>query len=442
MNVDTTGGGIASLNSASNASSADARLRLLLGPPSLVRADFACTGFAACRRRLGGDYRRRSFFTSETRLSTTLLRSCAAVLPSRRLRGRAASSIVGGHGVCVSARAGVSGAGVALRGSVVSIVASAASRSCRRCGTARALRPCRRRASAPARRPTSARRARAAAGGASAARQRLAPTAAADGPPRRIGLQQLHDDAIERAAVGARLPRDGGANAPCGSTPGRRLVEHDARREQIRTPIDRAAPALLGRHVRQRAEDGRGLGQPRDIGPVSISASRRAMPKSASCAPSAPSSTFAGLRSRWTTPRCVRVRQRGEQPSEDGGGLGGGSGRGDARAQVGAFDQRHREPRRPVLRSVPEHAHDGRMFQARERLDLAGEARDDVRVVGQRRRQELQRDGRRRRARSRGRRFPSRRRPAARRCGSRRRRFRCGRSRARSAGGPRSCPRA
>ena len=39
-----------------------------------------------------------------------------------------------------------------------------------------------------------------------------------------------------------------------------------------------------------------------------------------------------------------------------------------------------------------EHAHDGRMLEARQRRDLAGEAGDDVGVVGQRRRQELERD--------------------------------------------------
>ena len=47
----------------------------------------------------------------------------------------------------------------------------------------------------------------------------------------------------------------------------------------------------------------------------------------------------------------VRVVQRREQPPEHGGGLGGRQrAGGDARAQVAALDQRHREPRDAVLR--------------------------------------------------------------------------------------------
>ena len=89
----------------------------------------------------------------------------------------------------------------------------------------------------------------------------------------------------------------------------------------------------------------------------------------------------------------VRVVQRREQAREHGGGLGGRQrAGGDARAQVAALDQRHREPRDAVLDAVAQHADDRRVRQARERVDLAGEARHDVRAVGQRRRQELQRD--------------------------------------------------
>ena len=105
----------------------------------------------------------------------------------------------------------------------------------------------------------------------------------------------------------------------------------------------------------------------RVIGPVSISASRRAMPKSASCAPSAPSSTFAGLRSRWTTPRsCAWASAANSAPNTAAVSAGGSGPRRDARAQIAALDQRHREPRRAVLRAVRQHAHDRRMLEARE----------------------------------------------------------------------------
>ena len=180
------------------------------------------------------------------------------------------------------------------------------------------------------------------------------------------------------------------------------------------------------------------------FGPVSSSASRCAMPKSASCAPSAPSSTFAGLRSRWTTPRSCACASAANRRAKTAAVSGGGSAPGrDARAQVAALDQRHREPRRAVLRSVREHADDGRMFQARERRDLAREAGDDVGIVGQRRREELQRHGRAAVGRRRAVDGPhaaaaqARVDPIAADVA-----FRCGRARARSAGGPRSCRRA
>ena len=126
--------------------------------------------------------------------------------------------------------------------------------------------------------------------------------------------------------------------------------------------------------------------------PASDSASKRAMPKSARRAPSSASSTFAGFEIAVDHAARVRVVQRREQASEHGGGLGGRQrAGGDARAQVAAFDQRHREPRDAVLDAVAQHADDRRVRQARERLDLAREPRHDVRAAGQRRRQELQR---------------------------------------------------
>ena len=62
----------------------------------------------------------------------------------------------------------------------------------------------------------------------------------------------------------------------------------------------------------------------------------------------------------------VRVRQGGEQAPEHRRGLGRRQRAArDARAQVAALDQRHREPRRGVVRPVREHAHDRRVIQAR-----------------------------------------------------------------------------
>ena len=61
------------------------------------------------------------------------------------------------------------------------------------------------------------------------------------------------------------------------------------------------------------------------FGPVSSSASRCAMPKSASCAPSAPSSTFAGLRSRWTTPRSCACASAANSRPKTAAVSGGGS---------------------------------------------------------------------------------------------------------------------
>ena len=97
---------------------------------------------------------------------------------------------------------------------------------------------------------------------------------------------------------------------PNGRLPGRELVEHDAEREQVGPRVRRLAAQLLGRHVRASC---RRPGQREEIGESIVgacvapgagaSAASLASPKSSTLIrPSFDSMTFAGFRSRCTTP--------------------------------------------------------------------------------------------------------------------------------------------
>ena len=200
-----------------------------------------------------------------------------------------------------------------------------------------------------------------------------------------------------------------------------------------------AAPRCSGDMYGSVPMHGGGLGQPRDHRPR-----QRSRPRSGRCRsrPAArrrrASSTFAGFRSRWTTPRaCACASAANSRPNTAAVSAGGSGPARDARAQVASLDQRHREPRRcrpasPWRSTLTIAGCSRRVSTSISRAKRATTSG----LVGQRRRQELQRDDLRRRRRRRGRRCPCRRRPGALRRDSRRRRCRCDRSRERSAGVP------
>ncbi len=94
-----------------------------------------------------------------------------------------------------------------------------------------------------------------------------------------------------------------------GARAGEHFVEHRAEGEQIGARIGFLASHLLGRHVRERADESRlprvsGSSVSPETGgsPVVTGARRRASPKSSSFTPDFVSMMLAGLRSRWTMP--------------------------------------------------------------------------------------------------------------------------------------------
>ena len=146
------------------------------------------------------------------------------------------------------------------------------------------------------------------------------PRRAASGMPGDVVGERRHR-LVERGR--GRRSVGPGVTGSSGCSPGEHLEQDDADRPQVAAVVDGVDAELLGRHVRQRADDRAGAGlveiavgdrdrrvaAPRSSGRL---ANSFAMPKSSTfTVPACVTMMLSGLRSRWTMPAsCARVSAR------------------------------------------------------------------------------------------------------------------------------------